>query len=238
MKRTLQLLLAFSFVAMFLISPVAAATDQGLEWGIALDDEFTYQMTFTEEGVELFSEGLNVTVIETPPTIDDPLTNWTHIGNFDLNMTFYNGTSIGLYGLLFLGLMVVGGQFAVPVGNYSLLTDLAMAESWWNENLTLIDNALFWGVSFSATDGEVEQTMMGEFLKEDGFLSRYMIVMSNSSIESGVTVIRDNLPVLTTTTTNTTGTGFDIVGFVTDNILYIGVGIGVLLVLVIIIKRR
>jgi len=238
MKRTLQLLLAFSFVAMFLISPVAAATDQGLEWGIALDDEFTYQMTFTEEGVELFSEGLNVTVIETPPTIDDPLTNWTHIGNFDLNMTFYNGTSIGLYGLLFLGLMVVGGQFAVPVGNYSLLTDLAMAESWWNENLTLIDNALFWGVSFSATDGEVEQTMMGEFLKEDGFLSRYMIVMSNSSIESGVTVIRDNLPVLTTPTTNTTGTGFDIVGFVTDNILYIGVGIGVLLVLVIIIKRR
>lgn len=238
MKRTLQLLLAFSFVAMFLISPVAAATDQGLEWGIALDDEFTYQMTFTEEGVELFSEGLNITVIETPPTIDDPLTNWTHIGSFDLNMTFYNGTSIGLYGLLFLGLMIVGGQFAVPVGNYSLLTDLAMAESWWNDNLTLIDNALFWGVSMSATDGEVEQTMMGEFLKEDGFLSRYSIVMSNSSIESGVTVIRDNLPVLTTPTTNTTGTAFDIVGFVTDNILYIGVGIGVLLVLVIIIKRR
>jgi len=238
MKRTLQLLLAFSFVAMFLISPVAAATDQGLEWGIALDDEFTYQMTFTEEGVELFSEGLNVTVIETPPTIDDPLTNWTHIGSFDLNMTFYNGTSIGLYGLLFLGLMTVGGHFAVPVGNYSLLTDLAMAESWWNDNLTLIDNALFWGVSFSATAGEVEQTMMGEFLKEDGFLSRYSIVMSNSSIESGVTVIRDNLPVLTTPTTNTTGTAFDIVGFVTDNILYIGVGIGVLLVLVIIIKRR
>ncbi|MHA1864331.1 MAG: hypothetical protein ACTSWA_11230 [Candidatus Thorarchaeota archaeon] len=238
MKRTLQLLLAFSFVAMFLISPVAAATDQGLEWGIALDDEFTYQMTFTEEGVELFSEGLNVTVIETPPTIDDPLTNWTNIGSFDLNMTFYNGTSIGLYGLLFLGLMTVGGHFAVPVGNYSLLTDLAMAESWWNDNLTLIDNALFWGVSFSATAGEVEQTMMGEFLKEDGFLSRYSIVMSNSSIESGVTVIRDNLPVLTTPTTNTTGTAFDIVGFVTDNILYIGVGIGVLLVLVIIIKRR
>ncbi|MHA1575909.1 MAG: hypothetical protein ACTSU3_00970, partial [Candidatus Thorarchaeota archaeon] len=164
--------------------------------------------------------------------------NWTHIGGFDLNMTFYNGTSIGVYGLLFLGIMIVGGHFGVPVGNYSLLTDLAMAESWWNDNLTLIDNALFWGVSFSATDGELEQTIIGEFLKEDGFLSRYSIVMSNSSIESGVAVIRDNLPVLTTPTTNTTGTAFDIVGFVTDNILYIGVGIGVLLVLVIIIKRR
>ncbi len=45
MKRMLQSILAMSFVAMFLISPVAAATSEGLEWGVALNDEFTFQFT-------------------------------------------------------------------------------------------------------------------------------------------------------------------------------------------------
>ena len=242
MKRTLQLLLAMSFVAMFLVSPVAAATSQGLEWGVAIDDTFAYQMTFTEEGVQTFAEGVNVTVLTAPPAIDDPLANWTDMGYPDLNMTFYNGTSLGLYGLLLLGFMSVGGYFAVPIGNFSLLTALAMAESFWNENVTLIDNALFWGVTWTGMDEDMEQTITGEYLKADGFVSRYILQATNttSSIVSSVTLIRNGLPVLTTTTTITpsNSTGFDIVGFVQDNILYIGVGIAVLLVLVIIIKRR
>ena len=44
MKRTLQIMIAMSFVAIFLISPVAAATSEGLEWGVALNDEFTFNI--------------------------------------------------------------------------------------------------------------------------------------------------------------------------------------------------
>jgi hypothetical protein len=241
MKRTLQLLLAMSFVAMFLVSPVAAATSQGLEWGVAIDDSFAYQMTFTEEGVQTFAEGVNVTLTTAPPTIDDPLINWTDMGYPDLNMTFYNGTSLGLYGILLIGFLAIGGYFAVPIGNFSLLTDLVSAESFWNENVSLIDNALYWGITWTGMDEDIEQTISGEYLKADGFVARYILQATNttSSVVSSVTLIRNNLPVLTTTTTTSTNsTGFDIVGFVQDNILYIGVGIAVLLVLVIIIKRR
>ena len=61
MKRTLQILLAISFAAMFLISPVAAATSQGLEWGVALDEEFTYILESTD-GDDSFDEGINITI--------------------------------------------------------------------------------------------------------------------------------------------------------------------------------
>ncbi|MFX1579526.1 MAG: hypothetical protein ACFFBJ_07740, partial [Promethearchaeota archaeon] len=66
MKRTLEIVLVMSFIAMFLISPVAAATSDGLQWGVALDDEFTYHFTWVEEGETTFDEGINVTVEATP----------------------------------------------------------------------------------------------------------------------------------------------------------------------------
>ncbi|TFG32105.1 hypothetical protein EU527_10895 [Candidatus Thorarchaeota archaeon] len=239
MKRTLQVLLAMSFLAMFLTSPVAAATSQGLEWSVALDDSFAFMMSFIDEGEDTFNEGINVTIIEAPPTIDDPLTNWTYIGDFNLNITFYNGTALGLYGLLFLGLLSVNGYFAVPTGNFTLLSELIMAEDTWNENFTLIDNSLFWGVTFSEIDEDMEHEITAEYLKDDGFLSRYILESTNttSSVSSSVSCIRNDLPELTTTTTSTS-TGFDIVGFVTDNALYIGVGVIIILLLVIIVKKR
>lgn len=229
MKRTLQLLLAMSFVAMFLVSPVAAATSEGLEWGIALDDEFTFQMVFVDEGSQTFNEGINVTVIETPPTLDDPLLAIGDIDTMDLNMTFYNGTSLGLYGILFLGLIVVGSHFAYPIGNFSLLTELAMAESWWNTNYTIINTAQVWGISFSETSGGEQASITAEYLKADGFCSRYVLQSTNttSSVVTSVSFTR-TIP----------SSSFDIVGFLTDNALYIGVGVIILLLLVIIFKRK
>jgi len=229
MKRTLELLLAMSFVAMFLVSPVAAATSEGLEWGIALNDKFTFQMVFVDEGNQTLNEGINVTIAEAPPAIDDPLTNLTDIGTFNLTMTFYNGTDLGLYGILFIGLLGVGSHFAYPIGNFSLLTELAMAESWWNSNYTIINNAQVWGISVTGTSGGAQQTITAEYLKADGFCSSYILQSTNTtdSVVSSVSFTR-----------TTPGSGFDIVGFVTDNALYIGIGVIIILLLVIIVKRK
>jgi len=229
MKRTLELLLAMSFVAMFLISPVAAATSEGLEWGIALNDKFTFQMVFVDEGNQTINEGINVTIAEAPPAISDPLTNLTDIGIFNLTMTFYNGTELGLIGILFLGLYVVGSHFAYPIGNFSLLTELAMAESWWNSNYTIINNAQVWGIRLSETSGGAQATITAEYLKADGFCSSYTLQSTNTtdSVVSSVSFTR-----------TTPGSGFDIVGFVTDNALYIGIGVIIILLLVIIVKRK
>jgi len=229
MKRTLELLLAMSFVAMFLISPVAAATSEGLEWGIALNDEFTFQMVFVDEGNQTLNEGINVTIAEAPPAISDPLTNLTDIDTFNLTMTFYNGTELGLFGILFLGLYEVGSHFAYPIGNFSLLTKLAMAESWWNSNYTIINNAQVWGIKLSETSGDAQATITAEYLKADGFCSSYTLQSTNTtdSVVSSVSFTR-----------TTPGSGFDIVGFVTDNALYIGIGVIIILLLIILVKRR
>ena len=48
MKRTLQTLLVISFIAMFITSPVTAVTSEGLTWGVALNDEFTFQYEVVE----------------------------------------------------------------------------------------------------------------------------------------------------------------------------------------------
>jgi len=229
MKRTLELLLAMSFVAMFLISPVAAATSEGLEWGIALNDKFTFQMVFVDEGNQTINEGINVTIAEAPPAISDPLTNLTDIGIFNLTMTFYNGTELGLIGFLFFGLFLVGSHFAYPIGNFSLLTELAMAESWWNSSYTIINNAQVWGIRLSETSGGAQATITAEYLKADGFCSSYTLQSTNTtdSVVSSVSFTR-----------TTPGSGFDIVGFVTDNALYIGIGVIIILLLVIIVKRK
>ena len=229
MKRTLQLLLAMSFLAMFLISPVAAATSEGLEWGVALNDTFTFQMVFIDEGTQTFNEGINATIDEAPPAIDDPLANLTDIDTFDINMTFYNGTSLGLYGILFIGLIAVGSHFAYPIGNFSFLTELAMAESWWNTNYTIINTAQVWGISVSETSGGAQQTITAEYLKADGFCSRYLLQSTNttSSVVTSVTFTR-----------TTPSSSFDIVGFLTDNALYIGIGVIIVLLLVIIFKKK
>jgi len=239
MKRTLQALLAMSFLAMIMISPVAAATSQGLQWGVAKDDQFTFKMIAVDEGDESFNEGINVTILDAPPALDDPLTNWSNIGYSNLNMTFYNGTTLGLYGIVFLGLVAVGSLFMIPIGNFTLLTELAQSSVWWNTNCSITDNALYWGITISGMSSEMNQTIKAEYLKEDGFASRYILQSTNTtdSKVSSVSFIRDNLPTLTTTT-NTTGTGFDIIGFVQDNALYIGLGVVIILLLVIIVKKH
>jgi hypothetical protein len=237
MNRTLQYLLALSLISLFLVSPVAAAaTSQGLEWGVALNDEFLYHMVIVDTGVQTINEGVNLTVTETPPAIDDPLTNLTDIGTFDFNMTFYNGTSIGLYGLVFLGIFLVGSHFAYPIGNFSLLTELAMDQSWYNSSYSITDNSLYWGLVFSASSGDEQEIVTAEYLKSDGLFSRYIIQVTNTtdSTTSSYSFIRDNLPTLTTTTAS----GFDIVGFVTDNALYIGLGVIIILLVVIIVKKK
>jgi hypothetical protein len=229
MKRTLQLLLAMSFLAMFLVSPVAAATSQGLEWGIALNDKFTFRMVFVDEGTQTFDEGINVTIAETPPSLPDPLTNLTGIDTFNLTMTFYNGTDLGLYGLLFLGLLGVGSHFAYPIGNFSLLTELAMAEPWWTTNHTIVNNAQVWGVSVSGTSGDAQTSITAEYLKADGLINRYVLQSTNTT---------DSVVTSVSFTRTTPSSSFDIVGFLTDNALYIGIGVIIILLLVIIVKKK
>ncbi len=231
MKRMLQAILAMSFLAMLLISPVAAATSEGLEWGVALNDEFTFQFTLNEEGETAIDEGVNVTVDLSPGAIDDPLTNWSNLGFVNIDLVYTNGTSMGFEALTLLGLALVGNGFAVPIGNFSLLTELFTNSILWTENHTIINDGTYWGASISGVDDDDDVTMQvsAQYLKTDGFLARYSLTITNttSGVVEGASFIRDGL-------------GTDIFGLLQDNILLVGIVVGVIVLLgaVVCIRRR
>jgi hypothetical protein len=220
MKRTLEIVLVMSFIAMFLISPVAAATSDGLQWGVALDDEFTYHFTWVEEGETTFDEGINVTVEASPGAIPDPLTSYSQIPTVDIDMFYTNGTALGLEAIVLLGFIAIGGYFTVPIGNFSLLTDLAVASPWWTENHTIINDSSVWGVRLSGVEDGEPVAIYVHYLKADGFCARYVLESTNSTsgLKTSISLIRDGL-------------GLDIIGLLQDNILYVGIGVGVIVIL-------
>ena len=220
MKRTLQIIIVMSFLAMFLISPVAAATSEGLEWGVADNDLFTFGYSVIEEGVPLNTDDVNITMTVNPGPIDDPLTDWNNIPQSLPDWVYANGSALGYENIYFLGIIITGGYFYVPIGNYSLMTELFMDSVFWNVNSSIINDGSNWGVHFAAVDDDLRMQVSVRYLKEDGFLNRYSLEMTNT-----------NSGIRTSASLTRRGVGLDIVGLLQDNILYVGIGVGVIVIL-------
>ncbi len=226
MKRTLQVMLALLVVGMFMVTPVAAATSQGLEWGFATGDRFDYSLT-SSDGM---SEDFYLNVTDMPAlAIPDPMNTWSSMPGPDVGFWWANGTSMGLYVLLFLGIIAVGSKIAVPIGNFthlqSLIAPIISGESY-------INTAQTWGLEWSQDATPTEEFAISvTYAKGDGFLAKYAVETRstlNSSVLESLTAERLSLPVA----------GFDIMQFLQDYALYIAIGVIILLVLVIVCKRR
>jgi hypothetical protein len=211
-----------SFVAMFLISPVAAATSEGLEWGVAEDDSFIYRFNVVEEGEEILDEIVNATVDAAPGTIPDPLTDWLLIPSVSLDLAYINGSDVGSEGMYLFGIFVAGGHFCIPIGNFSLLTDLFMDSLLWTENHTIINESTNWGARYQAVDAEMNMDVSVRYKTSDGCLNRYSLEVTNTTdgVSSSATFVRQ-----------AAGGGIDIVGLLQDNILYVGIGVAVIVIL-------
>ncbi|MFW9787715.1 MAG: hypothetical protein ACFFE2_04930 [Candidatus Thorarchaeota archaeon] len=229
MRRTLQVVLVMSFVAIFLISPVAAATSQGLEWGVAQGDVFTYDFKVVDEGDTIIDDLVNISIESAPGTIPDPLTDYSGIPIVDVNLVYANGTAMGFEALYLLGIALTGSGLAVPIGNFSLLSDLIEGSIFWTENHTLINDGTNWGAQFSSTDAETRMSVSTRYKKSDGMINRYSLEATN--VTSGVS---------STVSLTRTGGGLDIIGLLQDNILYVGIGVGVIVILgaVVCVRRR
>lgn len=232
MKRALQLILALSFIGMFLVSPVAAATSQGLEWGVVVGDTFEFTMESSEDDM---SEDiyLNITGAATL-AIPDPLTDWNDIpDDLDIGFWWANGTSMGFYVLVFLGLISTGAMIAVPIGNWTVMTTLIASEV---TGETITDTSNLWGVVFvDEYNSTHENRITAHFAKADGFLAEYKLetaISATNAIISSFTVIRDNIPA------GPILPGGDILQLLQDNILYVAIGVGVLLIIVILCKKK
>lgn len=221
MKRTLQILLALSLISMFIISPVAAATSQGLEWGIESGDQWNFDMKSVTEGTQDFAEVVYFEVTGGVSAIPNILTDWLAIPDVTFDVTWENGTSLGLSAFMFIfWYLTVSNKFVVPIGNYTLLGEL-YADSAYNG--TAYNKASYWGME--VTDLDIFGTLFDihiDYLKDDGMLAHWNVKSGNYTL----TMVRQGLP------------SFDIVGLIQDNLLLVGAGVVILILLVVICARR
>ncbi|MHA1813419.1 MAG: hypothetical protein ACTSYX_08295, partial [Candidatus Thorarchaeota archaeon] len=144
-----------------------------------------------------------------------------------------NGTSMGISVLIFIGLAVVGSKIVVPVGNFSLLTELVSVKLT-GEDIT--GDANVWRISWSVDINSTHANrIVGAYSKVDGFLAEYKLetlLSATDEVVDSFSVIRKNLP---------SAGGIDlsnITQLLQDNIVYVGAGIAVLIILAVVCKKR
>ncbi len=229
MRRTLQIVIALALLSMFITTPAMAASNEGLEWGVEVDDEFTYRFTITDpESEDTFDEGVNITV-EAVPSMPADVFLWDDIPEVDLDIFYTNGTAVGLELLVLLGILYAGGHFVVPIGNFTHLSTLLEGYTLFTENTTIINTSSEWGASYHAEMDDERMEVRTTYLKSDGVLARYTFQVTNttSGDTAGASFIRDGL-------------GFDFMGWISENILIVGIGIGAIVLIgaVVCVKRR
>ena len=220
MKRALQALLALSFVAMFIVSPVAAATSQGLEWGINVGDQWNFNITSITEGVTDIDEVMYFEATGGLSTIHNILTDWTLMPTPTFDITWENGTSLGWSALIFIFYGIVVDRWAVPIGNYTLLGELYDDHPFYNG--TVYNAGNYWGMDLTENFIGSDITVHVDFLKADGFLAHWTV----STVNGSLNMVRQGLP------------SFDIVGFIQDNLLLVGAGVVIVLLLAVVCLRR
>ncbi len=232
MKNALNLLIVFSIIAMFMIMPVAAATSDGLEWGIKVGDRFDYSF---KSSMFAINEDMYMNITSMPAAaIPDPLTSWVGIPDLFAGTGFWwaNGTSMGSYSAILILLIAVGGKIAVPIGNFTHIQSLAAALL---TGETFVNEANVWGISWTThPSSTVDFKITATYAKADGFLAQFKmetINSGNSQVLNSTEITRYNIP----------GGGFDlssITQMLQDNILYVGIGVGILVILAIVCKKR
>jgi len=218
MKRTLEALIALSIAAMFLISPVAAATSQGLEWGIEVNDQYNFDVTSDTNGVNTLDEVMYFEVTGGLIAIPNILTDWTSIPKPTFDVTWANGTTLGWSALIFLYYFIITDSWVVPIGNYTLLGELYEANVFYNG--TVFDTGSYWGMDLDNFLGSAVNIHV-DYLKSDGFLAHW-------------TVTTDNGTLLMTRQ----GIGFDIMGFLQDNLILVAAAGAIILIAIVVCVRR
>ena len=221
MKRMPLVLATLAILSIFLISPVAAANNQGLSWAIASGDVFNYTFAGEIPNEAPLSESIILRITNNPTEPPDDITNMAQIPTVTGQWRFANDTDASsyIYGIDF---------FAVPIGNYSLLSTLVEDEAL--PGYEEINDVAFWGYKARTAffDPEIQLRLEIKYQKSDGILSLADINFYNttsSSSVAGITLTRQ---------------GGDILSLIMDNILYVGIGVGVIIILgaVVCIRRK
>ena len=178
MRSRSSRLLIISGVILCFVIPVGAANNQGFEWNY----EYNTSMAFSI-GYHIDDEDISGRLLVVPryyPELPDDISSWDDIpapsvrGGFDdvdanRDLNLYEHT-------IFTYLHRTGGRFAVPIGNFDSLTEIANTSI---DDVSIIDDSDFWGIeAFISSDGD-SLRVVTRFAKSDGFLAQHFVYLVN-----------------------------------------------------------
>jgi hypothetical protein len=229
MKRTLQILIALAISSLFLVSPAAAASNQGLSWGVHLHDRLNYTLAINNATYHV-SEAFYFNVTADPPTIPNSTTLLTQIPTVSLGAWWANGTMMPLaYAILFwIPTLLFGADLVVPIGNFTLLQQLVQTHIFWNSSTVFVSNSQSWGMKLVNAHPDETSTLEMSFLRSDGALATYSMIATNNTSHAtlaSLQVTRSGLPL-------------DIIGLLQENILLVGIAAVIVIAGVVVCIRR
>lgn len=208
-NKNLKILFGLSLMVFLIISQtsqVAAANNQGFEWGIAIDDRFDYEVkaTYHNSTLDIDVDDTMYVVIDDLPTIADGITSLAQLTFLDFSLYWENGTDMNSF---WKEIISVIPFYLYPVGNWTLLETLYMDS---DPQAEVTQDASVFTISRTPTETyNVTLTV----LKSDGALAYIDMEWDRSRMEDedelSFELIRDGyvLPTSTTTTPTDTTTG-------------------------------
>jgi len=168
-------------IGIILIAPVAAQTSQGFEWTVEVGDQYRYNVFYWEEGIYLH-EDMYINITTNHLSVPDPLTDWWDIPEPPAEVYYANGTSPGMMSMVFIYTM----KLVVPIGNWTLLSELVEAVTYWDflgeavDNVSSIEDTwLHWGYSYNISVVQGLIMVNNTYLKSDGVLARQHLIAYN-----------------------------------------------------------
>lgn len=228
--KNMRLLLGFSMVFVLIFSQassVAAANNQGLEWGVAVDDRLDYdvKISYHNTTLDLEIDDAMYVIINVTPSISDDITSISQI--LSLHMIFGYYTTYWDNGSIMNGLwnniLKMTPLLVLPIGNWPLVTQL-LEDATPSAIITQDSSILNFTVENLPNPDNIQSTVL---LKSDGATSSYLYnVTWGSETQVFVELTRQ------ITTTSSTGPPIDY------TLLAIGGAAVVAVVLILIIVRR
>ena len=170
-------------LGLLLIAPVAAETSQGLNWTVEIGDQYRYNVLYWEEGT-YFHEDMYINITVNHLALPDPLTDWWDIPDPPGEVYYANGTSPGMLAMVF----VYTWKLVVPIGNWTLMTELVENVTYWDflsddvDNVSVIEDTwLHWGYSYNITVDPANIICNNTHLKSNGVLTREYLAAYNAT---------------------------------------------------------
>ncbi|MFX0056034.1 MAG: hypothetical protein ACFFAX_08610 [Promethearchaeota archaeon] len=176
-------LMAMLFVLCFAVTPVSAANNQGLQWGVTVGSRFDYH-EYTNSTIQDSPEEKDFyVIIDSLPSIPDDINATSDLPDRPGATRFHeNGTQIE----------GASSWYVLPVGNWGVI--ISIWEGWWSDqpelNVTqdIIITPNLIGYNYTVTSRSGTDTYAEIYLRATGVL--HTLYLRSTWPESGLVLLR------------------------------------------------